>query len=473
MRCWTFRRASRTARSNWRSHSRIAGWVCTPTTRPSTPATSNTRSLPGPSSATFTTVCTITWWRCSSRRRRTGSCAHDAGRRAAGGEGPPQRSNSIPALHGGGALPSAIRLLQAHTRSLWPTRRLFHGGTDPAGLRHSDGAADSPSPPPDGLSARVYGGRTGIGTARDGGGIRRVELRAGGYRFGCDARRLRRRCFLQRVLRCASGGCRGVPERRFPRTTGRAGGRRVPLAHQRSGGSKRGPLPAPLLPAARGRPLVRSEPGGLGVARAYGGGVIQRIRAQRRLRFHARRERAFSGGHADGIPAGQGARRRAGRSRAARHHGARELHRARRERRRVWARDRALRDAGANAAGCRRTRWVRGGAWRGRRGGGVAPPHATQDAAVRNGRDVPGAVAEENRKGRWRRESEGKALNNEKGPGNRGLEVITCLQPLFRATSRLLLFLRSSLFLRGGFLGCALNRLILPNIKFCDSKIAM
>src|ERR1035437_7793936 len=356
--CWTFRRASRTARSNWRSHSRIAGWVCTPTTRPSTPATSNTRSLPGPSSATYTTACTIIWWRCSSRRRRTGSSAHDSGRRTSGGGDPAQRSDSIPALHGSGPLPSGIRLLPARAGSVRQTRRLFHGGTDPASLRHSDGGADSPSLPPDGLSARVYGGRTGSGTARDGGGIRRVELRAGGYRFGCHARKLCRRCFLQRVLRRASGGCRGVSERRFPRTTRRAGGRRVPLAHRRSGWSSRGPLPAPLLPASRGRPLVRSEPVGVGLAPAYGGGVDQRIRAQRRLRFHARRKRAISGGHADGIPAAHGARRRAGRSRAARHHVTREFHRAPRERRRVWARERALRDAGADAAGCRRARSV-------------------------------------------------------------------------------------------------------------------
>src|SRR5436189_3569008 len=35
---------------------------------------------------------------------------------------------------------------------------------------------------------------------------------------------------------------------------------------------------------------------------------------------------------------------------------------------------------------------------------------------------------------------------------------------------KLLLLLRSSFFLRGSFLCCALHRLILPNIKFCDSK---
>ena len=66
----------------------------------------------------------------------------------------------------------------------------------------------------------------------------------------------------------------------------------------------------------------------------------------------------------------------------------------------------------------------------------------------------------------------GKSLKNEKGPGNRGLGVKPVCSP-FQGAPKLLLFLRSSLFLRGGFLGCALHRLILPNIKFCDLKIAM
>ena len=44
---------------------------------------------------------------------------------------------------------------------------------------------------------------------------------------------------------------------------------------------------------------------------------------------------------------------------------------------------------------------VRGGARRGRHGGGIAPPHAAQDAALRDGRDVPGSVAEEDGRGKW------------------------------------------------------------------------
>ena len=34
---------------------------------------------------------------------------------------------------------------------------------------------------------RIHGGRNGGGAPRNGGGIRRVELRAGGYRFECVA----------------------------------------------------------------------------------------------------------------------------------------------------------------------------------------------------------------------------------------------------------------------------------------------
>ena len=61
---------------------------------------------------------------------------------------------------------------------------------------------------------------------------------------------------------------------------------------------------------------------------------------------------------------------------AARHHRARQLHRAPGERRRVWSRDRALRDVGTDSAGRRRSRSVRGGARRSQRGGRIASPHA-------------------------------------------------------------------------------------------------
>src|SRR5881397_770086 len=54
-----------------------------------------------------------------------------------------------------------------------------------------------------------------------------------------------------------------------------------------------------------------------------------------------------------------------------------------------------------------------------------------------------------------------------KAPENRGLGVNLFCSPA-RGAPELLLFLRSCFLLRGGFLGCALHRLILPNIKFCD-----
>jgi len=75
--------------------------------------------------------------------------------------------------------------------------------------------------------------------------------------------------------------------------------------------------------------------------------------------------------------------------------------------------------------------------------------------------------------GVWGQEEEGKnseekARNNEKGPENRGLGV-EFVSP-FQGGAKLLLFLRSSLLFRGGLFCCALHRLILPNIKFCDQK---
>jgi len=60
-----------------------------------------------------------------------------------------------------------------------------------------------------------------------------------------------------------------------------------------------------------------------------------------------------------------------------------------------------------------------------------------------------------------------------KAPKTGASEWNLFLLALVQGAPKLLLLLRSSFFLRGGFLGCALHRLILPNIKFCDSKIAM
>ena len=120
------------------------------------------------------------------------------------------------------------------------------------------------------------------------------------------------------------------------------------------------------------------------------------LRAHHRLRLHAR-------ARAVRFPAGtlMGYRRHTAREDVlddpgrARHHRARELHRARRARRRV----RAARPS-ASRRWRRRCwpparptssprRWARAA----RRG--AAAPHAAQDAAVRHGRDVPGAAAEE------------------------------------------------------------------------------
>ena len=52
-------------------------------------------------------------------------------------------------------------------------------------------------------------------------------------------------------------------------------------------------------------------------------------------------------------------------------------------------------------------------------------------------------------------------LQNEKGPDESG-PVDSNLDHALRWAPMLLLFLRSSFLLRGGFLSCALHRLILP-----------
>src|SRR5579872_7442060 len=85
----------------------------------------------------------------------------------------------------------------------------------------------------------------------------------------------------------------------------------------------------------------------------------------------------------------------------------------------TWTRKKIFRDAGAHASRSRRGGPVRGGA---RRRGQVQAADAAQDASLRDGGNVPGAAAGE------RRKPEGKALNNEKGPENRGLQSGTCLQ---------------------------------------------
>src|SRR5262249_44342945 len=93
----------------------------------------------------------------------------------------------------------------------------------------------------------------------------------------------------------------------------------------------------------------------------------------------------------------------------------------------------------------------------------ASPPHAAQDALVRDGRNVPCAASEEGW-GNWRKKPE----IMKKAPKTGALEWN--LSALLQGSPQLLLFLRSSFLLRGGFLGCALHRLILPNIEFCDLK---
>ena len=232
-----------------------------------------------------------------------------------------------------------------------------------------------------------------------------------------------------------------------------------------------GRLPAALLPAARRRPLVRSEPGG---ARLDGAHRARAWSADSSLTIDYGYTRAesvrFPAGTLMGYRRHHGARERVGGPRRARHHRARELHRARRARRALrfahacaskrWRKRcsrRAKRDQFARRSGRRR---LRGGA----RAGACSSRRCCSAWERRSGCCCSG--------GRRREEREERP-ENEKGPENRGLGVETCCDALVRGAPMLLLFLRSSFLLRGGFLGCALHRLILPNIKFCDLKIAM
>src|SRR5437867_12842960 len=63
-----------------------------------------------------------------------------------------------------------------------------------------------------------------------------------------------------------------------------------------------------------------------------------------------------------------------------------------------------------------------------------------------------------------------KPETTKKAPETGAFGVEPVFMALFQGAPKLLLFLRSSFLLRGGFLGCGLHRLILPNIKFCDLK---
>ena len=219
--------------------------------------------------------------------------------------------------------------------------------------------------------------------------------------------------------------------------------------------------------------MVRGKPS----KRWCGSGVRPRrylkvVRAQHRLWLHARGEYSLRGGHLDGISPPHRARGRIRRTRIARHHVTRQLHGAARGSSRMRFDKQALPKLTRTDSAARRERPNQFRqprcACTDRRRNCAAACSSRRCCSAWEKRFVcccRGKLKDESWRIATRRLSE-----NEKGPGNRGLGVITCLQPFVRATPRLLLFLRSSLFLRGGFLGCALHRFILPNIKFCDSK---
>ena len=232
-------------------------------------------------------------------------------------------------------------------------------------------------------------------------------------------------------------------------------------------------LSAPLLSRAGSRaagmkPISTRSPGwSASRSRLTNGYVLNH-----RLRIHARGIDTLSRRHADGLPPPHRARRRARRSRRARHHCARELHRARgvRRPRSDLRRERfetlaqtllAAGEADQFAAAHRRGRRAE-----------TAPPDAAEDCVLFGMGETFRVLLQRKSGGKEVRKPGEECLKNEKGPGNRGLGVNLFACPL-QGAPKLLLLLRSSFLLRGGFLGCALHRLILPNIKFCDWKIAM
>ena len=162
----------------------------------------------------------------------------------------------------------------------------------------------------------------------------------------------RRRRFLQRILRRAAGGRRRVPGRRVPRAARRVARTAPSLAHRRSGAPPaRSDYLRRYYPAARGGPLVRSEPrraraGWSASPRALTKGYVLTI------------DYGFTRAESVRFPAGtlMGYRRHTAREDVLADPGERDITAhvnftaLEETRRSVRSRDRALRDAGADAA---------------------------------------------------------------------------------------------------------------------------
>ena len=310
-------------------------------------------------------------------------------------------------------------------RSVRQARRLLHRRAAPARLRHSDGRAHPPALPRDGRAAATSPSSNSARAAREmARGVRRVALRSGRYRFrraaanaspaSCSPTSSSTRCRWR--SRCTTAA-RSASSCVDVRATA------LSLAHRRR---RRAPSANDYLrryfPAARRGPLVRSESRSARVDGAHRARARQRIRVHHRLRLsRARRSSAFPPGTLMGY------RRHTAREDVLDEPGERDItahvnFTALEERGAACGlRPRTLRDARADAARAP-ARPISSPPRSATARGGTAPPHAAEDAAVRDGRDVPGSAAEENGRGEDR-EAEGKVLNNEKGPGNRGLGV--------------------------------------------------
>ncbi len=202
-----------------------------------------------------------------------------------------------------------------------------------AGLRHPDRGARPPALPRHGRAARLHRGRTRRGAAGDGAGACRVALRAGGSIRGTLPERFEGVVFSNEFFDALPVDVSVY-----------AGGRTARAARRTSTARASSGKPAPPPPKARSttyaatiRPPSKDNWYEVNLAALdwmgrIAGALERGYVLTRRLRLHARGGRAISRWNAHGLPPPHRARGCAGRAWRARHHRARQLHRARRVR---------------------------------------------------------------------------------------------------------------------------------------------
>ena len=169
---------------------------------------------------------------------------------------------SVPPLHGSGALSSRARLLPPRARSVRQGGRLLHGRADPAGLRNPDGRAHPPALPRDGRAARTSRWWNWARAAREmAEAFSRMALRSGRDRMPASCRR---GSAAWSSPTSSSTPCRwrwpSIADGAFREQLVGLDGDRFVWQTAATVPPDSGRLPAALLSAARGRPLVRSEP---------------------------------------------------------------------------------------------------------------------------------------------------------------------------------------------------------------------